>query len=93
MAGVLGDRLHDHVADLTGEFVELLVRQTAKVGRIVDLLEQHGTAKLPLLCGQGVTAGPVTKRPVTSIESASIAEYGSRAKNSSALRASERIAV
>ena len=48
VSGVLGDRFDDHVADLAGQFVELLVRQTAQVGRIVDLLEQHGTPTLSL---------------------------------------------
>ena len=74
MTGILGDRFDDDVADLAGELVELLVRQTAQVGRIVDVLEQHGTPTLPLECGQDVTARPRTARPVTSVESASIAE-------------------
>ncbi len=89
MPGVLRDRFDDQVPDLTGQRVELLVRKTAQILRGVDALEQHGLKTLPLL----QTRHGASSRPVTSAESASIAEYGKRAKNSSAWRANERIAT
>ena len=37
----LGDRLHDEVADLAGEVVELGVREAAQVRGLLDGLEDH----------------------------------------------------
>ena len=49
MTGVFGDRLHDEVAYLAGEVVQLRVAQLAKVGRLPYLLQGHGDSTLPLL--------------------------------------------
>ena len=42
VAGRLGHRLHDEVADLAGEVVELGVGEAAQVGRLLDGLQDHG---------------------------------------------------
>ena len=39
---VFGHDLHDEVADLAGEVIELGVREPAQIGRLLDGLEDHG---------------------------------------------------
>ena len=83
--GVLGDGFDDEVADLAGQSVDLGVRQAAEVARLGDPLQVHQRTTLS-------RPSPINL-PVTSCELTSMAEYGSRVKNSSALLARVRTAT
>ena len=85
VSGVLGHGFDDEVADLAGQRVDLGVRQAAEVARLVDPLQVHQRTTLS-------RPSPINL-PVTSLELTSIAEYGSRVKNSSALLESARTAM
>ena len=62
VAGVLGNRLHDEVANLTSEIRELGKAQFAKVGGLPDVLQRHGGLTLPAGAGSCRHSGqPGTK--------------------------------
>src|SRR5215207_4860412 len=90
VAGVLRHRFDDQIADLAGEGVEFGIRQVTQVGRLVDSLEKHLRARYRCVASHPVHVVWPSCVSVMSVAVVSIAEYGSRLKNWSAWRDSDR---